>query len=243
MSDSLQLEPPQRVTIVESIIEQILNQIQNGTLKPGDRLPSERELAEMLQVGRSSVREALQGLSAMDLVEGRPGQGTFVKEVKAEIDFSLDTPALSNALQKEMYRHFNEARYILEQEIVTLAVKRLTDRDREAILQALEAYKEHEGTELTPEFWHLHDQIHLSIAQATGNLVLVRMLKSLLDFVPQVLRGKEYLTGDAEKDRLRVGEEQNTHRQLCLAVVTGDVLAARQWVKRHQKEFEQMIRD
>jgi GntR family transcriptional repressor for pyruvate dehydrogenase complex len=242
MSNHLQLEPPQRVTVVESIIEQILTQIQNGTLKPGDRLPSERELAEMLQVGRSSVREALQGLSAMDLVEGRPGQGTFVKEVKSTIDFSLDAPALSSALQKEMHRHFNEARSVLEQEIVTLAVERLTDQDKEAILQALEAYETHAGSELTPEFWQLHDQIHLAIAQSTGNLVLVRMLQSLLDFVPRVLRSKDYLTDDAEETQWRAGEEQKIHRQLCLAVTRRDGSAAREWIRRHQEEFERMIR-
>ena len=71
------------MTLVESIIEQIVTQIHDGNLQPNDRLPSERQLIDMLGVGRSSVREALQGLSAMGLVEIRPGDGTFVEGTQA----------------------------------------------------------------------------------------------------------------------------------------------------------------
>src|SRR6187549_1095214 len=79
MSD-LFLEQPRKVTVVESIVEQLVRQIQAGRLKPGDKLPSERQLIDMLNVGRSSIREALQGLAAIGVVESRAGQGSFVSQ-------------------------------------------------------------------------------------------------------------------------------------------------------------------
>jgi len=68
----------------QAIVHQLISLIKRGSLKPGDKLPSENELMEMLKVGRSSIREAKQILAAMNLIETRPGQGSFVKEVGPE---------------------------------------------------------------------------------------------------------------------------------------------------------------
>ena len=75
----LNLGPVQKTTLVESVMEQILSLMVEGKLVVGDRLPSERTLMQMMSVGRSTVREALQALSAMNLIETRSGQGSTVK--------------------------------------------------------------------------------------------------------------------------------------------------------------------
>src|SRR5689334_22748078 len=93
MSDLI-LEQPRKVTVVESIVEQIVRQIQVGRLKPGDKLPSERQLIEMLNVGRSSIREALQGLAAIGVVESRAGQGSFISNNIHLLMPDIENPAL-----------------------------------------------------------------------------------------------------------------------------------------------------
>ena len=76
-----EMEPIMRSTLARTAAARIISLIADGTYRPGDRLPAERLLAQHLQIGRSTVREALQSLAMMNLVDIRPGKGTFVKEV------------------------------------------------------------------------------------------------------------------------------------------------------------------
>ena len=76
----LRFGPANRSTLVESVKKQIIAPIREGQLKPGDRLPSERAFMDMMNVGRSTVREALQSLAAMNLIETRSGAGSVVKD-------------------------------------------------------------------------------------------------------------------------------------------------------------------
>lgn len=241
MAHSVQLQPPRRVTVVDSIIEQIISLIQNGTLKPGDRLPSERELMEMLGVSRSSVREALQGLAAMDLIDVRVGEGTFVKGFKPHLGRDLDLEALSSALQKEMRLHVNQARLMLEREILSLAVEKITEESAKPIMQALAEYEAQ--IRLVPEEagWPAHDRIHLAIAEATGNPILVRILQTLLELVPRPLRDRGLQFGTPEKVAQRIERERMIHRHLCEAVVRRDKPAALEWMERHAESEEDII--
>jgi len=86
MAHSSIFQPVRPRRIYEDIVRQIQGLIAERQLQPGDRLPSERELAELLSVSRASVREALRVLSAMGLVEVRSGDGTFVRQAPAPVD-------------------------------------------------------------------------------------------------------------------------------------------------------------
>jgi GntR family transcriptional regulator, transcriptional repressor for pyruvate dehydrogenase complex len=77
----MDVEPIKSTRIYEEIVRQIKAMIGEGRLKSGDQLPPERELAEKFLVSRTSVREALRALESLGLVEIRPGEGTFVREV------------------------------------------------------------------------------------------------------------------------------------------------------------------
>lgn len=244
MDNKLNLRPPRKVTIVDSIIEQVVAQIKDGTLKTGDRLPSERQLISMLSVSRSSVREALQALAAMDLVDVRSGDGTFVKEPKPSFGLDMNIEALSGKLQKEMRHHLNQARLTLELGIVALAAKEVTITTGAGIRQAYEAYEAAEKT-TSPEVdrWSVHDQVHLAMAEATGNPILVQILRTLLDHVPMMLRKKGLLNLPSEERASRTEEESNVHRQLCEAVIRGDGPAACEWMRRHADLEEQIINE
>ncbi|MGD9343686.1 MAG: GntR family transcriptional regulator, partial [Desulfuromonadales bacterium] len=122
------LEPIRPKKISEEIVSQIKQLISKGDLKPGDRIPSERELATMLGVSRPSVREAIMVLEAMGFVESRQGGGTYVK---ALTEASIMNP-LAKLVEKrdpELLRSLAEVRMGLESWSAYLAAQRATDAD------------------------------------------------------------------------------------------------------------------
>src|SRR5438034_8720601 len=115
----MDLAPIKSTRIYEEIVRQVKAMIADGKLKGGDRLPPERDLAEKFVVSRSSVREALRALESLGLVEIRPGEGTFVREVSVE---SLIEPlALMMVSQRGALAELFEARRLLEPGIAALA--------------------------------------------------------------------------------------------------------------------------
>ncbi|MBN1317647.1 MAG: FadR family transcriptional regulator [Anaerolineales bacterium] len=244
MDSNFMLRPPQKVTIVDSIIEQVITQIKDGTLKAGDKLPSERQLINMLSVSRSSVREALQALAAMNLVEVRPGEGTFIEEPNPSFGVDMDIETLSDELQREMRHHLNQARLTLELGIASLAANKVTETAGQNIRQAFEAYNNAHNS-LTPDVdsWSVHDQVHLAIAEATGNPILVQILRTLLEHVPMMLRKKGLLNLTPEKRTSRREKELEIHRQLCMAIIQGDESAACEWTHHHAELEAQIINE
>ena len=78
------LEPLVKTRLYEEIVKQIINRIKSGELKPGDKLPTERELASQLKVSRTAIREALRSLEVMGVIDSKVGSGTFVKEMSLD---------------------------------------------------------------------------------------------------------------------------------------------------------------
>lgn len=85
-----EIQPVVRSTLARSVAARIVSLIAKGDLKPGDRLPSERRLAKKLQVGRSTIREALQSLALMNLLDTQPGRGTFIREIDRETALQVE---------------------------------------------------------------------------------------------------------------------------------------------------------
>jgi GntR family transcriptional repressor for pyruvate dehydrogenase complex len=243
MTSDLILAPPKKTTVVDSIIEQIVTKIRDGELKSGDRLPPERELIDMLSVGRSSVREALKGLAAMGVVETRPGEGTFVKKYRRNLDvYESNIVTLSETLQKEMRHYMNQARFCLETSIVTLAAENITQETAISIHEAWETLSEFEDDAMLnhqPMNWEIHDKFHLSIAEAGGNPFLTQLLNLLLGSIPESLRDRNLSFGDIET-RLRVLKANHLiHENLGKSVIQGDAPLARKWIKQHA-DFEEL---
>lgn len=122
------LEPIRPKKISEEIVSQIKQLISKGELKPGDRIPSERELATMLGVSRPSVREAIMVLEAMEFVESRQGGGTYVKTL-TEASIMNPLAKLVEKRDPELLRALAEVRMGLESWSAYLAAQRATDTD------------------------------------------------------------------------------------------------------------------
>ena len=117
------LEPLKKTRLYEEIVKQLVDLINKGSLKPGDRLPTERELAVQLKVSRTAIREALRSLEMMGFIESKVGEGTFIKEIT--LNNVLDP--FSNILlqDKKLIIELIEVRLLLESEIAKLAAGKI----------------------------------------------------------------------------------------------------------------------
>lgn len=180
----MEFKPIRTKKIYEEIIDQIKAFIAQGQLRPGDKLMSERELAEKMQVGRSAVREAFRALEAMKVIEIRPGEGTFIREASAES--IIDALSLVLSVEQKTTRELMELRKILEVECAGLAAKRRTERDLLAMKRALDQMAKDidEG--------NLGDKadmaFHYAVAKAAGNALILKLMTTVSDTMLHVMR-------------------------------------------------------
>ena len=234
LSSEVSLQKPRKVTIVESIVEQFVDQVQQGKLKPGDRLPSERQLIEMLGVSRSSVREALQGLSVMGLVESRPGQGSFISLGHSSVLCHFDSPALADHLERKMRLQLVEARRAIEPTVARLAAERATPEGLAALRQSFEGYRRKPFSEPAgPLSLSQHALFHLSLAEMSGNPFFVAVVDQLLRAVPETLRRREVLGRDDQDVQKTISDEMAMHQAIIAAVANKDGEAAAKAMDYH----------
>ena len=165
-----------KTRVSKGIIDQVRDLISSGRLKPGDRLPSERELAQTFGVGRSTVREAIRSMESLGLIEVRAGEGTFLAGPTARSTHDPLTANLFNAWST----HFKlfEVRAVLEPSLAALAARRATPEQIQ-VLRGILADQEREI--LRGETGKKEDSaFHQLIAEASGNEILHRIADSLM---------------------------------------------------------------
>lgn len=180
----MKLKPVKTKRIYEEIVEQIRLLVSEGQLKAGDRLPSERDLAEKLQVSRASVREALSALEMMGLLEIRSGEGTYIKQVN--IDSVVAPLAWVLSMEKDIVLELLEVRKILETQAAVLAAERAESEELNDMNEAVEEM------ECDLKMGRLGDtadlNFHYAIARATKNKILIRLMNAISDTMHQTLR-------------------------------------------------------
>jgi GntR family transcriptional repressor for pyruvate dehydrogenase complex len=227
---------PERLS--DAIVRQIETLILEGVLRPGERLPAERELAQDLQVSRPSLREALQKLEAAGLLETRHGGGTFVKNAIAA--------ALTDPLLEVFQRHpeaaldFIELRNTLDGICAYYAAMRSTEEDRQILadrLRSMEAV--HEVEDPTEEAERDAD-FHISIAEASHNIALLHVMRGLMDLLRKdILYNRMQLYRHAGARDLLLRH----HREICEAIIAGDPEAARAAAQAHMTHVDKVLRE
>ncbi len=173
---TINLEPIRPKKISEEIVNQIKQLISSGELKPGDRIPSERELASLLGVSRPSVREAIMVLEAMGFLESRQGGGTYVK---ALTESSIMDP-LAKLVEKrdpELLRSLAEVRMGLESWSAYLAALRANEKDiaeLRRLYYVMEQQAKRGGWD--PE---VDAEFHYAITAASHNSLQMHVLDSI----------------------------------------------------------------
>lgn len=159
-----------RTPIVQQVVDSILEYIAQDGNDVGDKLPTERELCEQLNVGRSTLREAIRILQARGYVESRPGKGAFIASKSGH---NMADAAQWISEHKVTLRDFMEVRRAIEELSVRLAIERASDEDVRALIGIHENFLDavdRSDTELAPQ---LDAEFHNQIAMMTHNELLI----------------------------------------------------------------------
>src|ERR1700730_13917603 len=177
--------------LYEQIVQQIEESIVKGTLKAGDQLPAERELAQRFGVSRTAVREAVKALREKGLVEAYSGRGTFITDGTSQvIRQSLDLMARIG--QQEGSVHLSELRQMLEPQIAVLAAARI---EEQLLATMREAVVVMDRSLHDPDAYIEADlDFHLALAEAVGNPLIL----SLLDSIVGLLREQRWRVFDVD---------------------------------------------
>lgn len=215
-------------TLPEQVVEQIEQLIIDGHLRQGDQLPAERFLSERLSVSRSVVREAVKSLQEKGLVEVRPGVGTFVHNGMSKImRESIERMVLFDG--QHGIANLLEVRDILEPEIAALAANKATENDIEDLKKAVKNVEE----SLTDNeaFIEADRDFHVTLAQATQNQLVVNLLASVIELLPEERR--KIFESRSEEPKYRA---QAYHKQILQAIVSRDPNLARTTMLDHMKQ-------
>ena len=174
----VELKPIKTKKIYEEIIDQIKQLIIDGHIKPGDKLPSERELVDSFRVSRSSIREALSALEMMGILEVRTGEGTFIRQVHTES--MMASLAWSLYLDKGSVMEMLEVRKMIEIEVVGYAAERITPNEIEQLAETLENMKNNLGN-MRAISEKADVTFHYTIAVATHNKITIRLMDAISD--------------------------------------------------------------
>lgn len=225
------LEPVKRSRLYEEIVRQLTELINNGTLKPGDRLPTERALATQLNVSRTAIREALRALELMGFIESKVGEGTYVREITMNNVISPFSTLLQQ--DEKLITELIEVRMLLETEIARLAARRITPEKAKSIEESLKLMADEIDKGVIGIIGD--NAFHNALAQAAENTAMSKILGLCGD----LLSSSREMALTRMKDQ-RVGLAH--HREIYLAVLEGDEDLAATLMKHHLAEAYKNVR-
>jgi DNA-binding FadR family transcriptional regulator len=211
-----------RRTLSQQLAEQLLARIRSGELRPGERLPTEQGLMAEFGVGRNAVREAVQQLVALDVVDVRPRRGIVVSAGGAES--ALDALAVGALLNDQTVTDLYDFRLMLETAIAERAAERAGAEDVRLIDASLQVF-EH-ALETRSGIYAADVAFHEQLAEASGNAIYTRVLANLADVLELYRRETDKVPGAPEQALVE-------HRAIADAVRAGDPVAARAAMEAH----------
>lgn len=225
----MKFEQVKKIRVYEEIVQQLKDYFAKGELKPGDKLPSERELAEQFNCSRVSVRQALTLLEAQGLLVRKVGGGTYkVSDADFEVSqlVSLLMPAEENLNEPLEFRR------LLEPQIVRLAAQRATEEDIAAMEDCLrrQAEKVAAGELIIQE----DSEFHFAIARASKNGIVVKLVEAIQSILWET-RETSIMAKHGARRSLK------GHYPILEAIKNKDPRAAQEAMEQHLEEVEDLI--
>lgn len=226
-------KPVKNMKVYEQVVDQIKEMVRIGQIKKGDKLPTERVMAEELQVSRTSIREAMRALEVVGLVESRQGAGNYIRE---EFDDVLLEPLsivfmLQNGTNKDIF----ELREVLELSTIFLSVMRISDEELKKLGELVEMFKtsrnEKENVKIDSEF-------HSIIVKAANNVLITNLLEVVSELVDKfITEGRRAILSDERnKEKLL-----DFHEKIYLAIKNRDVYSAYKYMQEHFELIKENI--
>jgi len=222
------MEPVKGKSLVKAVIDEIIYQIEQGNLKPGDLLDSQRVLMKKLNVGIGCVREAIQSLSLAGILDVRPGKGVYVKNISLE---SLLNPAQINIshslISKKDFMNFCDAREVLEIGAIKYVIKNINENtihELEKLVADMSKYIKENRTDL----YRICDyKFHNLLIKTTNNQALIQMYQFLAE---PLLETFEFKSSNA---KLMAERGKKEHEEIFNAIKTKDGNKIDETIKKH----------
>jgi GntR family transcriptional regulator, transcriptional repressor for pyruvate dehydrogenase complex len=216
------------VRLFEQAVEQIKTLILEGTLKPGDKLPSENKLSKMLEVSRPSVREALRALESKGVILVKSGAGTFVTD-DALIITNVNEAVRRLLLRKDLVLQILQVREVMECLSVSKASESIDPEELESLIRNVECQEEIINNGLSPEDYlklsELDADFHIILSRASRNDIVYEILNALLPSFQDDNKTIIYF----EKALCLVKE----HRDILNSVISHDARQAELQMRKH----------
>jgi len=217
--------PIRNTKVYEQVIDQIKDMIDKGTLKKGDKLPSERDLVEQLKVSRASIREAIRALEVIGLIDCRQGEGNYIKS--SFQDNLFEPLSIMFMLEGRNQEDIWELRKIMEVEASGLAAKRISEEQLKELKEIVESFVNCEDEDINAE---IDKKFHYKIAECSGNVLIFNILSTVSNLV-------DHFIEDARKLILAQQENKDIlfsqHEEIYLAMKKHSSTAARKAMREH----------
>lgn len=210
--------------LVRTISDYILDSILSGTLKPGDKLASDRDLALQFDVGRTIIREALKVISVLGLIDIRPGQGTFI--CQSSTNFFLLPLSWGFFIGEQNVNDIIEVRNVLEIQSAQLAAKKATDEHILMMKKVIEQSRIAVQNKDIKEFLDCDIDFHLIIAQASQNKIVHNLLTTSRNLIKHISKSGIYTEE-------HMGIIHNEHEMIYKAISHKDGYDASQFMLTH----------
>lgn len=215
------------------VIEKVKKMILSGELKPGEKLPPEREFAEKLEVSRNSVREAIRIMDMMGIVSSQQGSGNYVT---CEFQKSItETMAMMFAMDQVNDKQISQVRYSLEVLAFTLALDRVREEDLAKMEECVEKLDKNGDSKNNAT---LDKIIHYTLARASGNQLLIDILEACSGVFDILIEDMRY---GILKNENRKTELNECHRHLVDALREGDREKGLQALKWHFEMIDEVL--
>ena len=213
--------------ISRNIVEQIKKRLINGSLQPGEVLPSEENLSKIFGVSRSSIREALQILEIQGVVDRKKRSGTVIRKLSILDMANIYLPRTD----KESLLDLMETREILEVAIVELVAERANSKDFHELENLMKWMADNpaEAAEADVAF-------HLTLARMSRNEVLFNIVKSLKGTMDRLQEKTIYLPGRLEYVLVE-------HRKIVESIKSNDAGLAKIYMKRHLRKVKDLLEE
>jgi len=206
------------VSVYKKVAAQLQDMIERGELKKGDRLPPERQLAEMLQVGRPALKQAISALEMMGMVRSRQGDGNYITSDSVEL---LNPLAIRSYLDRKNGDDILEFRYIMEVQLAALAAVKITEEQLAEFQELMDAMKrETEGGADLAKRKFYNNLFHYQIVEICDNQLIHSIYSSMMDLMADHIKftdGKDFY-----KSHLKIFEAikngDSTEAARCMAV-------------------------
>lgn len=221
--------------VYEKVVEQIQRNILNGELKKGDKLPSERELSELMNISRASIREALRVLENMGVIESIHGEGNFVC---MNSDKSLLQPlSMMFKLNNGKYQDIMELRRVLEIESTRLAASRCSNLECIELVNIVEKMEEETYGKCRNDILvELDKKFHNKVASISKNCLIESLFNTAsMLFEKFIEDARSEIIQNDFADKLLFTQ----HKMICDAIINKEVKLATSAMKDHMNYIEE----